>query len=34
MVYLLMIIEPREDREGHALYDEMVRLGEGFAAYS
>lgn len=38
MEYMLMIIESRQDREsrseeeGRALYDEMVRFGEGLAA--
>lgn len=38
MEFLLMIVEPRGEREarneaqGHALYDEMVRFGEGLAA--
>ena len=38
MNYLLMIVEPREQREsrsedeGRALYDEMVRFGEGLSA--
>jgi hypothetical protein len=38
MEFLLMIVEPRGDREsrseeeGRALYDEMVRFGEGLAA--
>jgi hypothetical protein len=38
MEFLLMIIEPRGDREGRsedegrALYDEMVHFGEGLAA--
>jgi hypothetical protein len=38
MEYLLMIVEPREDREsrgedeGRALYDEMVQFGDGLAA--
>ena len=38
MNYLLMIVEAREQREsrsedeGRALYDEMVRFGEGLAA--
>jgi hypothetical protein len=38
MEFLLLIVEPRGDREarseaeGRALYDEMVRFGEGLAA--
>lgn len=38
MEFLLIIVEPRGDREsrsgeeGRALYDEMVRFGEGLAA--
>jgi hypothetical protein len=38
MEFLLMIVEQREDREtrsedeGRALYDEMVRFGEGLTA--